>query len=377
VEKPVIVGFDPGTTAALAIIDTRGNVLYLKSKRGFKRSEILNRITRIGKPLLIAGDRNPPSKSVEKLASILSCKTFYPKKSLSLREKNELTKEFLEIIEDDHEKDALASALYAFKFHLKVFKRIKSVLSSLGLENFYERVTESVVLGESKNISDAINKLMNKPRKKERKVAKKKKPVEKEVEELRRRIKQLETDLGILKEYNQSLKKRLSESKKRIEYYKKKSKEKIDIDSIGILKRKMSELKQKLEENKTIIRKLKLLREFELEGFVPLIELREIRMNLLDLLNETIGLKGRVIIAEDSKNAQLLNDFNIEALVAEKIDEKILEKVNFPIILRKDISIERMKNVSVVRREDFEKALKEARKKGFIEWLKEYKKRRF
>ena len=376
-EKPVIVGFDPGTTAALAIIDTRGNVLYLKSKRGFKRSEILNRITRIGKPLLIAGDRNPLSKSVEKLASILSCKAFYPKKSLSLKEKNELTQNFIEIIEDDHEKDALASALYAFKFHLKVFKRIESVLSSLGLERFYERIIESVMLGKSKNISDAINKLMVKPRKKEKKITRKKKPMEEEIEELKRKIKQLETDLRILKDYNQSLKKRLNESRRKIEYYKKRMKEKIDIDSIGILKRRMSELKQKLEENKTVIRRLKLLRESELEGFIPLIELREIRTNLLKILNETIGLKGRVIIAEDSKNAQLLNDFNIEALVAEKIDEKILEKVNFPIILRKDISIERMKNVSVVRREDFEKALKEARKKGFIEWLKEYKKRRF
>ena len=31
--KPIIIGYDPGTTAALAIIDTSKNILYLKSKK--------------------------------------------------------------------------------------------------------------------------------------------------------------------------------------------------------------------------------------------------------------------------------------------------------------------------------------------------------
>ena len=72
-KKPIIVGYDPGTTAALAIIDTKGEILFLKSKRGFKKGEIIDIITDMGKPLLIAGDRRPLPRSVERMARTLGC----------------------------------------------------------------------------------------------------------------------------------------------------------------------------------------------------------------------------------------------------------------------------------------------------------------
>jgi len=377
VKKPIIVGYDPGTTAALAIVDTKGNVLFLKSKRGFKRSEILDTITKIGKPLLIAGDRNPLPKSVEKLASILGCKTYYPKKSLSLREKDELTKDLSRIIEDEHEKDALASALQAFKVHSKLFKRAEITLSSIGSEELYERVIESVMLGKSRNLSDAIGKFISRPKKEKEKKVVKKKPLQEEIEELRMKLKQLESDVRILKDYNESLKKRLIESRKRVEYYRKKLEERIDIDSLGILKKKMKQLKEKLEESKDIIRRLKSLREIELKGFIPLIELKRINMSILEFLDETIGLKKRVLFSGTMEDAQILNEFDIKALVVREIDENMLKRVNFPVISTKDISTEKMKNVLVVNEEDFNRALKEARKKGFLEWVREYRKRKF
>ena len=83
-KKPIIVGYDPGTTAALAILDTKGEILFLKSKRSFKRGDIIDAITDMGKPLLVAGDRRPIPKSVERMARSLGCRPFYPKKSLSI-----------------------------------------------------------------------------------------------------------------------------------------------------------------------------------------------------------------------------------------------------------------------------------------------------
>ena len=380
-KKPIIVGFDPGTTAALAILDTKGEILLLKSKRGFKKGEIIDAITRIGKPLIVAGDRYPLPKSVEKLASSLGCRYYHPRKSLSNADKVKLVEDFKERIEDDHERDALASALEAFKAHSSVFERTENILSSLGLSDLYDRIVELVITGKVENITEAINRTLDKMREK-RKVPKIKekvvvKPVSKSVAELQRKIKGLEKDVQILKKYNESLKEKLRDSQERVKYYKKKIKQKLDIDSIGTIKKNMDRLRNELEGSKSLIERLKLFREYELTGFIPIIELDEITLEKVKDLDKKIGLEDRVVLVNNPNNAQILNDYKIKALIAKKEpSERILEKVNFPIIVKEDISIENLKNILVVKRELFEEKLKKARKEGFVQWLSGHKKRK-
>ena len=380
-KKPIIVGFDPGTTAAIAILDTKGEILFLKSKRSFKKGEIIDAITTIGKPLIIAGDRYPLPKSVEKLASTLGCRYYHPRKSLSNKDKVKLVEEFKERIEDDHERDALASALEAFKAHSSVFERTENILSSLGLTELYDRIVELVITGKVENITEAINRTLDKMREK-RKVPKIKekivvKPVSKSVAELQRKIKGLEKDVQILKKYNESLKEKLRDSQERVKYYKKKIKQKLDIDSIGTIKKNMDRLRNELEGSKSLIERLKLFREYELTGFIPIIELDEITLEKVKDLDKKIGLEDRVVLVNNPNNAQILNDYKIKALIAKKEpSERILEKVNFPIIVKEDISIENLKNILVVKRELFEEKLKKARKEGFVQWLSGHKKRK-
>jgi len=380
-KKPIIVGFDPGTTAAIAILDTKGEILFLKSKRSFKKGEIIDAITTIGKPLIIAGDRYPLPKSVEKLASTLGCRYYHPRKSLSNKDKVKLVEEFKERIEDDHERDALASALEAFKAHSSVFERTENILSSLGLSELYDRIVELVITGKVENITEAINRTLDKMREK-RKVPKIKekivvKPVSKSVAELQRKIKGLEKDVQILKKYNESLKEKLRDSQERVKYYKKKIKQKLDIDSIGTIKKNMDRLRNELEGSKSLIERLKLFREYELTGFIPIIELDEITLEKVKDLDKKIGLEDRVVLVNNPNNAQILNDYKIKALIAKKEpSERILEKVNFPIIVKEDISIENLKNILVVKRELFEEKLKKARKEGFVQWLSGHKKRK-
>jgi len=380
-KKPIIVGFDPGTTAALAILDTKGEILLLKSKRGFKRSEVISVITRIGKPLIIAGDRYPLPKSIEKLASTLGCKYYHPRKSLSNVDKNKLVREFKERIEDDHERDALASALEAFKAHSSVFERTEGILSSLGLSELYDRIVESVITGKVENITEAINQTLNKMREK-RKVPKIKekvivKPVLKSVTELQRRIKGLEKDVQILKKHNESLKEKLIESENRVKHFKKKLKQKLDIDSVGTIKKGMDRLRNELEESKYLIDRLKIFRKYQLTGFIPIMELNEITLEKVKDLDKEMDLENRVIFVNNPNNAQILNDYKIQALIVQKEpSERILEKVNFPIIVKEDISIEKMKNILVVKRGLFEEKLKKARKEGFVQWLSGHKKRK-
>lgn len=381
-KKPIIVGYDPGTTAALAIIDTKGEILFLKSKRGFKKGEIIDIITDMGKPLIMAGDRRPLPKSVEKMARSLGSRPFYPKKSLSIAEKNWLVRKFMDDIKDDHEKDALASALYAFKHYLSVFKRTHNILESQGLSKLYDKVVESVVTGEVENIAEAINTILKtkeeiKVPKVDKKIIAEKKVLGKTVSRLQEKIKRLERDIRILKESNEKLKKKLIVNEKDVRYYRKKLKEKIDLGSLASIKKDTDRLKSELKELMVLVERLKLFRRIDLKGYYPIIELEEMRDSIAKDFDQSLDLEDRVVIAKNIENAQILNDYKIKALIARKEpSEKILEKVDFPVIVRKDISIEKMKNISVVRKQDLEECLKKARKAGFIRLLKGYKKRR-
>jgi len=381
-KKPIIVGYDPGTTAALAIIDTEGEILFLKSKRSFKKGEIIDIITDMGKPLLIAGDRRPLPKSVERMARSLGCRPFYPKKSLSITDKKWIVREFKDEIEDDHEKDALASALYAFKHYSGVFKRTNEILKSQGLSKLYDRVVESVVTGEVENIAEAINRMLKankevKIPKIDRKVLEEKRALGETVSKLQEKIKRLERDIQIFKESNERWKKRLKISEKDIRYYRKKLDEKIDLGSLASIKKKTDQLKIELEESLDLIEKLRLFRKIELKGYYPIIELEEIRNGITKDLDQSLNLEDRVIIAETIVNAQILNDYNIKALISsEEPSEEVLEKVDFPVIIKKDISVEKMKNISVVKKQELEECIKKARKTGFVQLLKAHKKRR-
>jgi hypothetical protein len=380
VKKPIIVGFDPGTTAAIAVLDTKGRILLLESRKGLKKSDAIKSIIQIGKPLIVAGDRVPLPKNVEKLASSLGCKSYTPVKTLSLVEKENLIKYFLKEIKNDHEKDALAAALQFFKVNKKVFDRTDELLSSLNLNHLYDRVIELLITGKAENITEAINKSLTegkiKPYIPEDKVIVKK-DTNKIVDDLQKKIKNLEKDVEILKDYNQILKRKLGEMEERVQYYKNKSQEKIDLDSLRRIKKNIDSLRTEIETTKSLNEKLKLFRKLESSDFEPIMELEDVRYSTIKELDELMGLENRIVLVNSTENLQIFNDYKIKTLICpNKPEEKIMGELNFPIILKKDISVEKMKNISVVSKRKFEEILNQSRKTGFVEWVKEHKKRK-
>jgi len=375
VNRPLIVGFDPGTTAGLAIIDTKGEILFIKSKRGFKKSEIIEEITSRGKPLIISGDRCPLPKSVEKLASTLGCRSYYPIKSLTNFEKTELVKEFEERLENDHEKDALASALKAFQSYSRLFRRTEKTLSSLGMSELYERVVKMVITGKAENINEAINRILTESR--EVKPVVVKKVVEKRDEavvKLQEKIRSLEKDIVILKKHNEALKNKLRKREEKMDLDRKRIS---DSSVIRRLNRDIKKLKDDIRERGLIKEKLKSLRRIELEGYIPILELNEVREEPIRSLHRRLDLRDRVLLAHIFENAQILNDYEIKALIVPyEPKERILEKVNFPILVKKDILIEKFKDISAVKKREFEEKLSMARKVGFVQWLKGHKERK-
>jgi predicted RNase H-like nuclease (RuvC/YqgF family) len=158
--KPIIVGLDAGLTVGIAILDFHGNILKLASIRGATKSEIVKYITKIGKPIIIASDVNPLPKMIEKMASSLGSKVFYPEVSLSNVEKIKIIEDYAEKIENSHEKDALAAALKAYRAHHYIVLKIEETLERMDRKDMFSKVLEKMVKTGKENIVDTIRKMV-------------------------------------------------------------------------------------------------------------------------------------------------------------------------------------------------------------------------
>lgn len=160
--RTLIIGLDPGVTKGIAILSTSGEIIKIASKRGAKSSEIINYITKFGKPVIIASDVNPLPKSIGKISSGLETRVFYPEVSLSNADKFKMTRKYAEQIKDSHQKDALAAGLKAFKSYRELFLKIEEALAKLERIDMFDEVVESVLKGRGENIADAIKKAVAK-----------------------------------------------------------------------------------------------------------------------------------------------------------------------------------------------------------------------
>jgi predicted RNase H-like nuclease (RuvC/YqgF family) len=166
----LIVGIDPGTNTGIAILDMRGSVVYISSRRSISKSGIIRALTKFGKPLIIAVDVNPAPKNIEKIASSVGAELFTPFSSLSTKGKASIVKQFVRKYEklsgirlrfkSRHEKDALAAALKALKANRQLIRKVDNALHKEGLENIFDEVIRMIVKDQSENITNAINEIL-------------------------------------------------------------------------------------------------------------------------------------------------------------------------------------------------------------------------
>jgi hypothetical protein len=118
----LIVGIDPGTTTAIAALDLDGNLLYLNSSRQMTMSDVIESIYKIGKPLVIASDVHEMPFSVEKIRRAFNGIGYSPRQDMSVETKFGITTSFT--YGNDHERDALAAALDAFRSYRNKFQNL-------------------------------------------------------------------------------------------------------------------------------------------------------------------------------------------------------------------------------------------------------------
>jgi hypothetical protein len=156
------MGVDPGTTTAVAVLDTSGRLLMLFSRKGLTRAEISRRVLRAGKPVIVAADRRPAPGAVAALAVMFSANLSVPEENLSRKEKNRLAREFpfTERKPNQHERDAMSSAVFALNAIKPTMRRVDLRLRQLGLsgDDSLERFVKTRVILNGDHVKRAVQK---------------------------------------------------------------------------------------------------------------------------------------------------------------------------------------------------------------------------
>ena len=118
----VIVGVDPGTTTAVALVGLDGELLDVLSTRTADTAAVTEWIVERGRPLLVAADVEPMPETVEKLRRSFDAAGWIPESDLPIDTKQHRAPDHS--YDNDHERDAVAAALFAFDDHEDQFERI-------------------------------------------------------------------------------------------------------------------------------------------------------------------------------------------------------------------------------------------------------------
>jgi len=340
-KKYLIVGIDPGIQTGIAIIDLDGNVLHLSSVQNVDRGDIIALINKFGTPLIIATDTNPPTHGAKKLASVLNAELYYPKSSLSIKEKEKIANEYAKKgvrVSDSHQRDALAAAHKALIAIKDKLEKIDSYLDKLNLDVDRNRIRAEVLKGRSLAdlVEEEVERLLEEGGVEERGTPPVQRRTETNVKDSIR--------LAVLEAENVQLQMKLKEAQDEVERLKlelsllrKEIAEEVERRT-AMLKETVKQLSERLKESEKEIEALRLALEEAGNDMLKIeqgthflaIYLPIIRFTTEFPLEELETLRRRAIYA---KEVEALSDEFVEALketktilVTSKVSDKVKEE---------------------------------------------------
>ncbi|MEM4697561.1 MAG: DUF460 domain-containing protein, partial [Zestosphaera sp.] len=249
-KRYLIVGYDPGVSVGLAVLDLDMNLVYVTSGRELDRGDIHNLLIKLGRPALVATDKNPPPEMCRKLAASLGALLYVPQKSLSTADKEMSVAEFIKQhptidIKNSHERDALAAALKAYREFQEKLEKLSCRLREMGFYDINLQKYKVKVL-TNEDLSSIIEEVINdyvKEEKKEPQIILKSdvaSQARKAEEVLKERINTLEKEKEFYKQRMLELEKSVRDLSSRLDSMSSELSEKILKD------RKVSELMQRV-----------------------------------------------------------------------------------------------------------------------------------
>jgi len=390
--KPLlIIGIDPGTTVGYAVLDIEGNILALESKKELGLNELISKIISFGKPVAVGCDVTPAPNFVEKFSVKFGCRLIEPDRDLLVKEKEVLVKGFKEKYKNSHQRDSLASALYAFEILAPIVsKAVRRLKKYRKPELLYDVI--NLVLSKDISIQAAVD-IIEKPDKEETRIVKKaveqKTLMREDFLKLYEKVSSLQNELDLLRKHNAKLARESEETVKKDKFLLKK------LDKF-IPKEKVSELlvnKDKLIANLNIQieGKLKLIDEYEKEIDKLVSFIVEIKKNFVlkrlenlgskeyDLKKNILKIKNKDILFVDDldiSSKKVIDELKdkIDIIVYKKAGKKTLNSLPFVAINADSLNPIEETFFALVNRKAFKKAKSQSDILGKI--VEEYKKGR-
>ena len=395
-KKLLIAAVDPGTTMGLALVDLKGNIVFLTSIKNAGVSKATELLMNHGKIIMVATDKANPPDAVKKIAASFGASIWRPEKDMQMKTKIKLLSDTNIKFNDAHERDAAAAAIAAYHTLAGSIKNIETTMRSLGLERYSETVRDLILTKSAKNIAEAIEIAMTD---KSENIISDIKPLQyaaaqireqitlmKEIDKLKRENESMRTYITVLEKRCSELEKQkarlVEEERMKMEKERHKVLREREIRARDILikqliaeLKKKKELLQRFERQEDIQREIK---DIEERGDIPIVRVKNFSTEALLEIKEQYGIKDRVLFFENFEPS-----FSAEKYISKLMPRAIIipEEYKMETLSRKGIAVLHglvptlNKNVYFIPGAVFEKAVKEQRKKGFMAWLEDYRKR--
>lgn len=378
----VLVGIDPGTTTAVAIVDLGGNVLDVLSTRTADTADVIEWIIDRGRPIVIAADVTPIPETVEKIRRSFDGAAWTPERDLPIDRKQHRTRE--EGYDNDHERDAMAAALFAFDDHEDQFERIaQKIPPQLNRGKVTARVVageesvETVVADLTEDDSTESETETHEPREPT--------PEEKEIKRLNERIDRLESHIETLEETIASKDEQIDEYERELsDARREERREARERREVTRLERKTEQLERKTDEQREEIEsledKLERLKELwkvdhsnfadvseEKQGLVPVKVIEQFTSQAIENADERFGLvPGDVVFLRDASGAgrstaERLAECEPRVVLRQgglsDIADDVLFEHGIPIAPAENVTIQEIDELAVARDREVETAI--------------------
>ncbi len=358
-----IVGVDPGATTAVAVIDLNGNLIDVSSRKGWKASDVIEYISSLGKPVIVATDKCSPPDFVQKIRASFNAVLHAPKEDMSVEKKKSLTSKYR--LFNDHERDALAAAIDAYNTHKNKFRNIERRLPA-GVDA--DRVKAEVLRGIP------ISALLSREEKEERREEKRIEHVSRaEIERRDRIIAELREENAMLRRQVAAMREEIERLRERIAAMSKEEHERIRKDNyvrelearIAELRREIRKRDEKLSELSSKIEKIKRLKILQMKGWKEIKVLRKFTREEVERSN--VG-EGDVVYIIDSSGgsrsiAEMLCERKIRAVICGRemshLAAEVFDERGIPRISAERLEIIVVDDVGAVNAEELERAIEE------------------
>ena len=378
----VIVGIDPGTTTAVAVLGLEGEVLDVLSTRTADTAAVVEWIVERGRPLLVAADVTPMPGTVEKIRRSFDAAGWTPDRDLPVDVKKHRTREVG--YDNDHERDAIAAALGAYDAHVDQFERVAAKVpprQELG-------TVLSRVIADEESVEAVLEDLQDDDTDEEEQHE----HVERELTAEERRIKQLDGQVERLQDHVETLEETIEAKDDRIDELedelsnarreeRREARERREVTRLerenDRLERELESERETVEELEGKLDRLKALWKFDHSNFadvaekkaglVPVKVIEQFTTDDIETANERFGLaEDDVILLRDASGAgrstaERLADVDPKVVLRNgqlsEMADRVLFEREIPVAPADLVTVQEVDELAVARESEIEDAI--------------------